>query len=592
MSKVIGIDLGTTFSVGAFMDDGRPEIIPNAEGGRLTPSIVAFAESGRKLIGSLARTQAAANPQRTIASIKRWMGTDHAVTVDGEEFTPQQISSFILHKIKKDAEEFLGEEVKKAVVTVPAYFNGNQRQATIEAAACAGMEVMRIINEPTAASLAYGLHRQDVHYVLIWDLGGGTFDVSILELGNGVFDVKAVGGNTHLGGDDWDQRIMDYLVDEFQHLCGVDVREDKTALQRLKEAAEKVKKDLSTKAITDIRIPLLWRQEELRLTLSRERFEALTEDLLEKMLEPTKQALSDANLTPAQIDRTVLVGGSTRMPAVQDLAHRLFGKEPYRDINPDEVVALGAAIQANILTGKVKDVVLLDVTPLSLGIETEGGIAAKIIERNTTIPVSESQIFTTAKDNQAQVDIHVLQGERLLADDNISLGTFELCDIPSNRRGQTQIEVTFHIDANGILQVKALDLHTDNEKGIRISCSSGLGKDEIDKMIEDARTHAEEDQKHKEEIQTGIRAESMIQAARTVLEEGEGLTDELDVERIEKLILVMKTTLSKGEYEETRARIDELSELVEVVCNTYKRKSQIPTNKVKGDLCHAASTRI
>ena len=592
MSKVIGIDLGTTFSVGAFMDDGRPQIIPNAEGARLTPSIVAFAESGSRLIGSLARTQAAANPQRTIASIKRWMGTDHQVTVDGEGFTPQQISGFILHKIKKDAEEFFGEEVKKAVVTVPAYFNGNQRQATIEAAACAGLEVMRIINEPTAASLAYGLHMQDVHYVLIWDLGGGTFDVSILELGNGVFEVKAVGGNTHLGGDDWDRRITDYLADEFQRLCGVDVTEDDTALQRLKEAAERAKKDLSTKASTDIRIPLFWRQEELRLTLSRERFEELTEDLLEKLLGPTRQALSDANLAPARIDRTVLVGGSTRMPAVQHLARGLFGKEPYRDINPDEVVALGAAIQANILTGKVKDVVLLDVTPLSLGIETEGGIVARIIERNTTIPVSESQIFTTAKDNQAQVDIHVLQGERLLAGDNISLGTFELCDIPLDRRGQAQIEVTFHIDANGILQVKALDLHTDNEKSIRINCSSHLGEDEIDKMIEDARTHAEEDQKRKEEIQTGIRAESMIEAARTVLEEGQGLTDELYAERIEKLILAIKTTLSRGEYEEARDRIDELSELVEVACNAYKRQSQIAASKVKGDLCHAASAGL
>jgi len=592
MSRVIGIDLGTTFSVGAFMDNGKPEIIPNAEGARLTPSIVAFVESGRKLIGGLARTQATANPQHTIASIKRRMGTDYEIKVNGEKFTPQQISGLILRKIKEDAEEFFGEKVEKAVITVPAYFNDNQRQATIEAAACAGLEVMRIINEPTAASLAYGLYKQDVHYVLIWDLGGGTFDVSILELGSGVFEVKAVGGNTHLGGDDWDQRIIDYLADKFQYLHGVDVRKDRIALQRLKEACERAKKDLSTKTTTEIRIPFFWQKEELQTTLSREQFEGLTRDLLEKMIGPTKQVLSDAKLTPAQIDRIVLVGGSTRIPAVQHLAYQLFGKEPYEDINPDEVVALGAAIQANILTGKVKDVVLLDVTPLSLGIETEGGIIAKIIERNTTIPASRSQIFTTAKDNQAQVDIHVLQGERLLAGDNISLGRFELCDIPPGQRGQAQIEVTFHIDANGILQVKALDLHTDNEKSIQISCSSRLGKDEIDKMIQDARAHAKDDQARIEEIQIGIRAESMIQAARVVLEEGEDLIDKSDVEKIEKLILAIKTTLSKGEYEETRAKVGELRKQVEVVYNTYKRKSRMTANRIKGDLCHAASAGV
>ncbi|MCK4325141.1 Hsp70 family protein, partial [bacterium] len=393
-------------------------------------------------------------------------------------------------------------------------------------------------------------------------------------LGKGVFEVKAVGGNTHLGGDDWDQRIMNYLAENFKKLHEVDVRKDRTALQRLKEASEKAKKDLSTKTFIDIKIPFLWQEKDLRLTLSREQFEELTRDLLEKMVEPTKQALSDAKLTPAQIDRVVLVGGSTRMSAVGRLAGELLDKEPYKDINPDEVVALGAAIQANVLTGEIKDVVLLDVTPLSLGIETEGGLFAKIIERNTTIPTSRGQLFTTAKDNQPQVDIHVLQGERLLASDNISLGKFELCDIPLGRRGEAQIEVTFHIDANGILQVKALDLHTDSEKSIQISSSLRLTKDEINKMLEEARIHAKEDQRRKEEIQMVIRAESMIQAAQVLLEEGGGLIDKSDVNGIEKLILAIKIALSNGEVKEIRAIIDELRKLVEVVYNAFKQKER------------------
>ncbi len=576
---VIGIDLGTTFSVAAFMNNGRPEIIPNAEGERLTPSVVAFTENGRLLIGSLARTQAVANAEHTVTSIKRHMGTDYKVQIGGKNFSPQEISSLILAKVKEDAQNYLGEEVEKAVITVPAYFNDNQRQATMEAGALAGLEVMRIINEPTASALAYGLDKEDVRYILIWDLGGGTFDVSILELGNGVFEVKAVGGNTHLGGDDWDKVLMDYLADEFQKLYKVDPRKDGMALQRLKEASEKAKKELSTKIFTYIRVPFLVEDMGLELRLTREGFEELTKGLLEKMIEPTKQALSDARLTPKQIDRVVLVGGSTRMPAVQRLARQLLGKEPYKDINPDEVVALGAAIQANILTGEIKDVVLLDVTPLSLGIETEGGIFAKIIERNTTIPTSRGQIFTTAKDNQTQVDIHVLQGERLLSSDNISLGKFVLTDIPLGRRGEAQIEVTFHIDANGILQVKALDLHTDNEKSVQISSSSRLTKDQINKMLEEAQIHAKEDQKRKEEIQIGIRAESMIQAAGVVLEEGAGYIDKSDVNEIEKLILTIKTTLSKGEYENTRAKIDELRKLVEAVYNAFKRKARINTNQ-------------
>lgn len=578
MSKVIGIDLGTTFSVAAFMNNGRPEIIANVEGGRLTPSVVAFTEGGGQLIGNIARTQAVANPEHTISSVKRSMGTDKRIEIEGKYFSPQEISGIILRKVKEDSEDYLGEKVKKAVITVPAYFNNNQRQATMEAGALAGLEVMRIINEPTAASLAYGLHKQDAHYILVWDLGGGTFDVSILELGNGVFEVKAVGGDTHLGGDDWDQRIIDYLADRFEELHGVDVRKDSMALQRLKEASEKAKKNLSTKTFTNIKIPFLWQENDLRLTLSREQFEELTRDLLEKMIEPTKQTLSDAKLTPTQIDRVVLVGGSTRMPAVQRLARELLGKEPYKNINPDEVVALGAAIQANILIGEIKDVVLIDITPLSLGIDTEGGIFAKIIDRNTTIPVSRGQIFTTAKDNQIQVDIHVLQGERLLVSDNISLGKFELCDIPLGRRGEAQIEVTFHIDANGILQIRALDLHTDNEKSIQISSSCRLTKEQINKMVKEAQIHAKEDQKRKEEIQIGIRAESMIQAAQMVLEEDEGLIDKSDVNKIEKLILAIKTALYMGEHKDIRVKIDKLRKLVEFFYNASKQKARMTEN--------------
>ena len=578
MSKVIGIDLGTTFSIAAFMNNGKPEIIPNVEGGRLTPSVVAFTKGGGRLIGNFARTQAVTNPEHTISSIKRSMGTDKRIEIEGKKYSPQEISSLILRKVKEDAEDYLGEKIKKAVITVPAYFNDNQRQATIEAGALAGLEIMRIINEPTAASLSYGLHKQGIHNILVWDLGGGTFDVSILELGNGVFEVKAVGGNTHLGGDDWDQKIMNYLADRFEELHGVDVRKDSTALQRLKEASEKAKKDLSTKTSTNIKIPFIWQKENLQLTLTREQFEELTRDLLEKMIDPTNQTLSDAKLTPKQIDRVVLVGGSTRIPAVQRLAKELLEKEPFKDINPDEVVALGAAIQANILIGEIKDVVLIDVTPLSLGIETEGEIFAKIIERNTTIPVSRGQIFTTAKDNQTQVDIHVLQGERLLTSDNISLGKFELCDIPLCRRGEPQIEVTFHLDVNGILQINALDLHTDNEKNIQISSSCRLTKEQINKMVKEAQIHAKEDQNRKEEIQIGIRAESMIQAAQMVLEEGEDLIDKSDVNKIEKLILAIKSTLYKSDYKDGKTKINDLRKLIEIVYNSYIPKSKQNSN--------------
>ncbi len=587
MSNVIGIDLGTTFSLGAFINNGKPMIIQNAEGGNLTPSIVAYAESGRILVGNLARTQAVANPEYTVSSIKRKMGTEYEFKINGESYTPQMISSLILRKIKDDAQEFLGQKIEKAVITVPAYFNDNQRQATIEAGSLAGLEVMRIINEPTAASLAYGLHKEDIQYILIWDLGGGTFDVSILELGNGVFEVKAVGGNTHLGGDDWDQRIIDYLAERFEELYGVDVRKDPIALQRLKEASEKAKMELSIKSVTNIKIPFLYKDNDLQIILSRDKFEELTKDLLKEMVEPTVQALSDSKLTPDKIDRIVLVGGSTRMPAVHKLVKEIIGKKPNNDINPDEVVALGAAIQANVLTGKNNGVVLLDVTPLSLGIETEGGLFAKIIERNTTIPTSLSQLFTTAKDNQTQVDIHILQGERLLADNNISLGRFELCDIPLGSRGEAQIEVTFHIDANGIFQVQALDIHTDNEESIQVS-SSRLTKNEINKILEDARIHTEEDKQRKEEIQIGIRAESMIQAAKLVLEKKGDLIDNIDIVKTEKLILAIKKTLSQGKYNKTLLKINELKKLIEFLNNTLKRKKRNLKMEEEG----ATSTRI
>lgn len=565
MSKTIGIDLGTTFSVAAYIENGKAKVIPSSEGGNLIPSVVAFTESGSKLAGRLAKAQAAANPARTITSIKRWMGSDKNIEIDGKIYTPQEISGLILRKVKKEAEAFLGQEVKKAVITVPAYFNDNQRQATMEAAVLTGLDVMRIINEPTAASLAYGLHKEDAHLILVWDLGGGTFDVSILELGQGVFEVKAVNGDTHLGGDDWDRRITDYLAEEFKKIHKIDLRGNRIALQRLKEASEKAKKDLSQKPVTNIRIPFIAQDKELEASLIRAKFEELTKDLLEKMIGPTKQALKDAKLSPHDIDKVVLVGGSTRMPAVQKLARELFGKEPYMDIDPDEAVAIGAAIQAGILTGEVNDVTLVDITPLSLGIETIGGISTKIIERNNSIPVSRSQIFTTARDNQTQVDIHILQGERALAKDNISLGKFTLDNIPSARRGEPQIEVAFQIDANGILQVSALDLHTENQKSIRLSSSNRLSQDQINRMLEEAKIYTEEDEKSKEYIQIGIKAEGMMASAQIIIEEGYEILDRFQKDELEKGILKIKTALAQGKGEEIKLETNRLKKLIEVI---------------------------
>ncbi len=575
MAKVIGIDLGTTNSVAAFIENGKPTIIPSAEGGRLTPSVVALTEDGRRLVGQLARRQAVANPEKTIVSIKRRMGSDYKVRLDRKEFTPQAISSLILGKLKADAESYLGERIEKAVITVPAYFNDSQRQATKDAGTIAGLDVIRIINEPTASALAYGLDKQDVHNILVWDLGGGTFDVSILELGKGIFEVKAVNGNTWLGGDDWDQRIVDYLADEFYREHGIDLRQDRMALQRLKEAAEKAKIELSNSQVSSIKLPFIFQDnhdtKHLDITLTRERFEGLTRDLLEKMVIPTKQTLADAKFEPEAIDRVILVGGATRMPAVQQLCRELLSKEPYRDINPDEVVALGAAIQAGVLSGELEKVTLLDVTPLSLGIETRGGIFAPIIERNAKIPTSSSQIFSTAFDNQPEVDIHVLQGEREMACYNVSLGRFQLTDIPLAPRGVPRIEVAFNIDANGILQVSASDLYTDNETKLRVE-SSRLSSEEIERMLEEAKIYAEGDKRRREEVEIGIKADNLIYAAEKIDEQTEDRVNEAQLEELEARVLEVKAALASGDSELIKSRTQDLQELVKEL---YKEKEVI-----------------
>jgi len=565
MAKVIGIDLGTTNSVAAFIENGKPKVMPNAEGGRLTASVVALTEDGRRLVGQLAKRQAVANPEKTVASIKRRMGSDFRVRLDGKEFTPQEVSSLILGKIKADAESYLGEKVAKAVITVPAYFNDSQRQATKDAGTIAGLDVIRIISEPTAAALAYGLDNQDVHNILVWDLGGGTFDVSVLELGKGIFEVKAVSGNTWLGGDDWDQHIVDYLADEFQREHGVDLRKHTIALQRLKEAAERAKIELSNSQVTSIKLPLIFgntqHPKHLDITLSRQKFEGLTQDLLGKMVSPTRQALADAKLEPESIDRVILVGGATRMPAVQQLCRGLLGKEPYKDIDPDEVVAIGAAIQAGVLSGELEKVTLLDVTPLSLGIETRAGIFAGIIERNAKIPASASQIFSTAFDNQPEVDIHVLQGEREMACYNVSLGRFQLTDIPLAPRGVPRIEVAFNIDANGILQVSATDLYTENESGLRIQ-SSRLSPEEIERMIEEAKVYAEEDKRRRDEVEIGIKADNLIYAAEKIVAQKGDRLDGTQLAEIEAKVLAVKAALASGDIEVIKLRTQELQEVV------------------------------
>lgn len=515
MSKVIGIDLGTTNSCVAVLEGGEPTVIANAEGVRTTPSVVAFTKNGERLVGETAKRQAITNPDRTIASIKRHMGENYHVEIDGKQYTPQDISAMILAKLKADAESYLGEKVTEAVITVPAYFSDAQKQATKDAGKIAGLDVKRIINEPTAASLAYGLDKAEgSHKILVYDLGGGTFDVSVLELGDGVFEVLATNGDTHLGGDDFDNKIMDFLADSFQKEHGVDLRQDNMALQRLKEAAEKAKKELSSAQTTKINLPFITVTADgplhLDMDLTRARFDQLTSDLVERSIEPMNKAMRDAGVTSADLDKVILVGGSTRIPAVQAAVQRVTGKEPFKGINPDECVAVGASIQAGVLTGEVNDVLLLDVTPLSLSIETLGGIATKLIERNTTIPTKKSQIFSTAADNQTTVDIHVLQGEREMASDNITLGRFQLSGIAPAPRGIPQIEVTFDIDANGIVNVSAKDLGTGKEQKITITSSTKLSEDEINEKIKEAERYAEEDKKHKEEIETKNQAEGMI----------------------------------------------------------------------------------
>jgi len=535
MSKVIGIDLGTTNSCVAVMEGGEAVVIPNSEGSRTTPSVVGFKKDGERIVGETAKRQAITNPDRTIISIKRHMGTNHKVTIDGKEYTPQEISAFILMKLKADAEAYLGQPVTKAVITVPAYFNDSQRQATKDAGKIAGLEVLRIVNEPTAAALAYGLDKEEDQTILVFDLGGGTFDVSILELGDGFFEVKATSGDNHLGGDDFDQAIMEWLASEFKKEHGVDLLKDKAAVQRLKDAAEKAKKELSGVLTTTISLPFITMvdgvPQHLEMNLTRAKFEELTAHLVERTLGPTRQALADAGLTPADIDKVVLVGGSTRIPAVQDAIRKLIGKEPHKGVNPDEVVALGAAVQAGVLTGDVKDVVLLDVTPLSLGIETAGGVFTKMIERNTTIPTSKSQIFSTYADNQTSVEIHVLQGERAMAADNKTLGRFILSDIPPAPRGVPQIEVTFDIDANGIVNVSAVDKGTGRSQKITITSSSGLTPEEIERMRKEAEQYAEEDRKRRELVEAKNNADHLVYTVEKTLKD---LGDKVDAADIQK----------------------------------------------------------
>lgn len=572
---VVGIDLGTTNSVVAFWDIDRPKVLSNAEGDRLTPSVVAFTLNNARLVGKLAKRQAVANPERTVISIKRRMGSDYKVRIGHQKFTPQQISALILQKLKNDAENYLGEKIEKAVITVPAYFNDAQRQATRDAGRIAGLEVIRIINEPTAAALAYGLSKEDIHTILVWDLGGGTFDVSILELGEGVFEVKAVNGNTSLGGDDWDERIVNYLANEFQKKHGIDLRKSTMAGQRLREAAEKAKIELSSLLQTKIRLPFVVAQQDnlrhLEMILTRAKLEQLTEDLLQKMTGPTRQALTDARLKPQDIDRVILVGGATRMPAVQKLAKNLLGKQPYQHINPDEAVALGAGIQAAILTGQVKEIVLVDVTPLSLGIETQGSVFAKIIQRNTSIPTSQGQIFTTARDNQATMDIHVLQGERSMAADNMSLGTFQLRDIPPAPRGIPRIEVIFDLDANGILRISAQDLHTGNRRKIEIASATSLSKEEVERMVKEAQAHAQEDKRDREKVEIGIRANNMIDAAEMVIEEAEDKAENFEVEELEKAIFGLKNALASGDSQKIESATEQLEELTKNLRTGVKR---------------------